>query len=284
MSRSNLNRKPDERRNALLSLIYLCGSDKYFLTPSQTYEPLAKYFNLTVAERDENQNDKIGDSRNHWEILLQNSRQQLVSRGFIDKSKREVWKLTEKGIKKAQQISNDFKILVNIYEQNNSSKNESINHLTTLNINYQNDSLNPMVFLDNISEADIHLLNVDTVYSEDINEPSERVMSVNYRIVRDTIITQKIKKLYNYKCQLCKKVLILKNNTLYNEAHHIKPLGSPHNGPDTSDNIVCVCPEHHVLLDYGAIKLDKEQMTIHPLHKIRDEFISYHNKNIFDKL
>jgi len=36
----------------------------------------------------------------------------------------------------------------------------------------------------------------------------------------------------------------------------MEPLGTPHNGPDVYENIVCVCPNHHVLLDYGVIPLD----------------------------
>jgi len=41
----------------------------------------------------------------------------------------------------------------------------------------------------------------------------------------------------------------------YLEAHHLKPLGKRHNGPDMEKNLVCVCPNCHVLLDFNAIRL-----------------------------
>lgn len=283
MVRSNLNRNAKDRRNALLSLIYLCGDNEYFLSPSETYEPLAIYFNLSDLERKETQNEREGDYRNHWEILIQNSRQQLVDKGLIDKSIREIWKLTGKGILEAKKIADGYNKLYNIFWQKPNEKIQKTDISSNLLYNNKNDDSNIKEILNITPKTDVQLLNENTVYSEDINEPSEKIISVSYRIVRDTVISQKIKKLYNYECQLCKKVLVLKNDVLYNEAHHIKPLGSPHNGPDVTKNIICVCPEHHVLLDYGAIKLNKEQMIIHPSHQISDEYIYYHNKNIFEK-
>jgi predicted restriction endonuclease len=65
---------------------------------------------------------------------------------------------------------------------------------------------------------------------------------------------------------------------LYAEAHHIKPLGAPHNGPDVRANILCVCPNDHVLLDYGAIKLYGNH-----LKEVGQEYIDYHNENIYAK-
>ncbi|MCX5892441.1 MAG: HNH endonuclease, partial [Deltaproteobacteria bacterium] len=60
--------------------------------------------------------------------------------------------------------------------------------------------------------------------------------------------------------------------------HHIKPLGSPHDGPDVRENILCVCPNHHVMLDYGVIELDGVQLP-----GIGREYINYHNEHIFGK-
>jgi hypothetical protein len=41
------------------------------------------------------------------------------------------------------------------------------------------------------------------------------------------------------------------------EAAHIRPLGAPHNGPDTLDNTLCLCPNHHVLFDHGGTRSTK---------------------------
>lgn len=72
------------------------------------------------------------------------------------------------------------------------------------------------------------------------------------------------------------RTIKLKERVLYAEAHHVKPLGSPHNGYDVRENILCVCPNHHVLLDYGAIKLDKKDFE-----NIDEEYVQYHNENIY---
>ena len=42
------------------------------------------------------------------------------------------------------------------------------------------------------------------------------------------------------------------------EGAHIRPLGAPHNGPDTLDNTLCLCPNHHVLFDHSGITIDEE--------------------------
>jgi putative restriction endonuclease len=35
----------------------------------------------------------------------------------------------------------------------------------------------------------------------------------------------------------------------------IRPQGAPHNGPDSSDNILCLRPNHHALFGLGAISI-----------------------------
>lgn len=39
------------------------------------------------------------------------------------------------------------------------------------------------------------------------------------------------------------------------EGAHVRPLGIPHNGPDTLDNILCLCPNCHVLFDGHALTI-----------------------------
>jgi len=104
----------------------------------------------------------------------------------------------------------------------------------------------------------------------------ERTLQETYRILRDTKLAREVKLTNNYRCQICNNTIQLSDSLSYAEAHHVKPLGSPHNGPDIRENIVCVCPNHHVLLDYGAIKLNRENFK-----NIDEEFIQYHNEIIF---
>lgn len=119
-----------------------------------------------------------------------------------------------------------------------------------------------------------------TPIATDIRELSqpERIKQETYRILRDTVLSREVKVANQYRCQICSQTLKLTDGKLYAESHHIKPLGAPHNGPDVRENILCVCPNHHVLLDYGAIKLDEAQ-----LKGIGSKFIDYHNEHIFGK-
>jgi len=115
----------------------------------------------------------------------------------------------------------------------------------------------------------------------DIHESNgpERVVTKQYRILRDTKIAAEIKQLYEYQCQICPSTspaLEFPNGQRYAEAHHIKPLGQ--DGPDERENIMCVCPNCHALLDYAALELDIDKIELHDEHKINQEYIDYHNE------
>lgn len=115
----------------------------------------------------------------------------------------------------------------------------------------------------------------------DISEPPETIRSLckTYRILRDTQLTREIKELYGFLCQICGKAVQFDNGERYAEAHHIKPLGKDHRGPDEIENILCVCPNHHALLDFGGIKL--EHSTIEKKHNLSKEYINYHNQKVY---
>lgn len=108
------------------------------------------------------------------------------------------------------------------------------------------------------------------------------------RIVRDTTLVQKIKKLYDYTCQIC--MLQIGNKDIkYAEAAHIKPLGTPHNGNDSIDNMLCLCPNHHVMLDKGLLSINNDfcliglegNLNLHPNHTIDTDNIIYHQNYIY---
>jgi 5-methylcytosine-specific restriction enzyme A len=101
------------------------------------------------------------------------------------------------------------------------------------------------------------------------------------RIIRDTKISAWVKFAHQYQCQLCGTSLELDSGKFYAEAHHVKPLGGGHNGADVVENVLCVCPNHHVLLDYGAIVIDKSKLRCVDGHEVNDEYIHYHNTVIF---
>jgi HNH endonuclease len=112
------------------------------------------------------------------------------------------------------------------------------------------------------------------------DEAPERQHQEIYRILRDTTLARQIKLLHKNKCQICGESIGLPSGEFYSEAHHIQPLGDPHKGPDTPENIIVLCPNHHVMLDYGIIPIELAEINSHHKHKIGTNFIAYHNEVI----
>jgi 5-methylcytosine-specific restriction protein A len=110
-----------------------------------------------------------------------------------------------------------------------------------------------------------------------------RMLIKEERVIRDTKVSAWVKHIHDYQCQICGIALQLNDTDLYAEAHHIRPLGEKHNGPDVVENVICVCPNHHALLDYGAIAIDRSMLLNIDGHEINDEYIEYHNNVIYKK-
>jgi putative restriction endonuclease len=116
--------------------------------------------------------------------------------------------------------------------------------------------------------------------------PARRTSSTVSRVIRDTQGTRRIKALYDFRCQICGTRLV-GNAGPYAEAAHIKPLGAPHSGPDLLANMLCLCPNHHVLFDYGGIAIaddfsilgEQGVLTVHPEHRIGLEYLRYHRNH-----
>jgi putative restriction endonuclease len=121
--------------------------------------------------------------------------------------------------------------------------------------------------------------------SEVASEATRRTTTV-LRIVRDTRQARRIKELYDYRCQMC-GIRLEGLAGPYAEAAHIKPLGAPHNGPDASDNILCLCPNHHVLFDHGGVVVAEDlslvgaqgRLRIQPRHRVSEEHLRYRREH-----
>lgn len=105
--------------------------------------------------------------------------------------------------------------------------------------------------------------------------PTERVPVETYRVLRDTALSRRVKAEMGHACQLCGHTVRLSADELYAESHHVRPLGGEHQGPDVRENILCVCPTCHVLLDYGAVLLDARL-----IRQVAQEYVEYHNKTV----
>ena len=134
--------------------------------------------------------------------------------------------------------------------------------------------------------------NYDTLETQDSvlkpnTAPSRRKEGTVLRIIRDTKISRDIKKLYSYACQVC-GVAIKTKSGLYAEGAHIKPLGRPHNGYDSSDNMLCLCPNHHVMFDKGSFSIEDDfsligelpdlpgSIRMNPEHEVDISNLKYH--------
>ena len=102
------------------------------------------------------------------------------------------------------------------------------------------------------------------------------------RTVRDTAVGMGVKQLYGFRCQVCGTRLETPAGP-YAESAHIKPLGRPHNGPDIPGNVLCLCPNHHVLFDAKAFTMQDDfslvgvegSLSIHPRHIIEMSCVRY---------
>ncbi len=109
------------------------------------------------------------------------------------------------------------------------------------------------------------------------------------RRIRDTALSRRVKELYGHKCQVCGTAVPGAKGNLYSEGAHVKPLGKPHVGSDSLDNLLSLCPNHHAQLDLGGmVILDNmtvaETVSLAPLaglvflsgHELHPENVSYH--------
>lgn len=111
--------------------------------------------------------------------------------------------------------------------------------------------------------------------------PEERIATLVDRIFRDSDLARRVKKLHRFECQICGHAIALPDGSWYAEAHHIKPLGNPHGGRDIIGNILCVCPNHHAELDFGAMSLNLSKLRFADAHAVDPKFIEYHNREIY---
>lgn len=132
-------------------------------------------------------------------------------------------------------------------------------------------------------------------YVPDVNLPRgtptpPRSSGIVQRIVRSTAVSDAVKRIHDYTCQVCDESLLLPVGD-YAEGAHIRGLGRPHEGPDQPGNLLCLCPNHHVLFDKGAIYVDESfdvrnfegrligPLTLKPGHVIDTAQLKYHRES-----
>ncbi|MGC5289798.1 HNH endonuclease [Micromonospora sp. DT231] len=131
----------------------------------------------------------------------------------------------------------------------------------------------------------------DTAGSEgDGQGPARRRAVSADRIIRNSAIVDKVKRLHGHRCQICDTRLATRYG-YYSEAAHIRGLGRPHEGSDRMDNVLCLCPNHHVQFDAFAIYIDSNltvrwtvsgdkigKLRLHSKHPINPDNLRHHRR------
>jgi putative restriction endonuclease len=117
------------------------------------------------------------------------------------------------------------------------------------------------------------------------NQIPDRRRFTTTRMVRSTAVGEWVKQLHDFTCQICGTRLVTMAGA-YAETCHIKPLGRPHNGPDVPENILCLCPNCHVLLDELALWINDDLsiegrerfLWVDPRHSLSSDSLQYHRR------
>jgi predicted restriction endonuclease len=126
----------------------------------------------------------------------------------------------------------------------------------------------------------------ETVLPAGTEKPG-RSRTVVQRVVRSTRVSRSVKRLYSDTCQACSTRLDLPDGRSYSEGAHIRPISGGHEGPDIPSNVLCLCPNCHVLFDKGALIIDVDMkvringavigvLTVNTGHEVGERFLSYH--------
>lgn len=121
--------------------------------------------------------------------------------------------------------------------------------------------------------------------------PPQTTSSVVTRYIRDSRYGEELKELYEHKCCFCETLIERPHDTPYVESCHIKPLND--GGPDAIENLLILCPNHHIEFDYGSISIDPRDLTLKHInrrnslhgkqivlrHQVNIDYLRYHFTN-----
>jgi putative restriction endonuclease len=124
------------------------------------------------------------------------------------------------------------------------------------------------------------------------NAQPERKSVTSSPIKRDSSVSDWVKKAHNDRCQFCGITLVTRVGT-YSTGAHIQGLGKPHYGKDETSNLLCLCPNCHVLFDKGVLYIandnstvinivsgEKSAMHLNPSHELDVQAISHHRLKV----
>lgn len=111
---------------------------------------------------------------------------------------------------------------------------------------------------------------------------AKRLSVTTNRLKRNVALSEQVRKMYGYKCQICDVYLKTPKGPVAVGAH-IKGLGSPHHGPDVLENMLCLCPNHHEQFDRFGYSINPENFEIVGLEEFSGKKIQSESKHKIDK-
>lgn len=136
-------------------------------------------------------------------------------------------------------------------------------------------SISEKRFLKILELADIHLNKIDKVKNETVFDEQEilqleakyanstpRIKEIISKKIERGEISKRVKKWYDYECQICKKVGLnnphgfkKRNGEYYIETHHFFPVSELKKGSLGLGNLMTLCANHHRQVHYGNIEI-----------------------------
>jgi putative restriction endonuclease len=114
------------------------------------------------------------------------------------------------------------------------------------------------------------------------NAQPERKSVTSSPIKRDSSVSDWVKKAHNDRCQFCGITLVTRVGT-YSTGAHIQGLGKPHFGKDETSNLLCLCPNCHVLFDKGVLYIAKDNKTVVNIVSGEETSIFLHTDHELDR-
>ena len=238
---------------ALLSLIYFRGGS---VECSDTYRPLADYFQLTEQERQILRTSEGNERKRKWDSTVCYARRALKDSGYISSnSSRSIWQLSSLGITAAQKVSLNYKEL-----QNGLNTNRSKQIIVEPKLP---DQLQPS----SSSEP------AQNTFS--VTEGREKLAIHIERERNPKIIKQKKKRILSetgkLSCEVCKFDFVSFYGDLgkeFCEVHHKNPLAKVDNETQTSlEDLAIVCANCHRMIHHSQC-IQPTMMSIEQLKSL----------------
>ena len=182
-----------------------------------------------------------------------------------------------------------FGLTINLYDELGSQPDRIVEVINSVGSMFASDNAFQSVLTKLALPTPSNTSSVDLVVPVGEIAPGRKARMA-YSVQRSAEVAKWVKQTYNDTCQVCRVRLETPGNAT-SDAAHIKGLGSPHDGPDIIENILCLCPNHHRTFDAGAWTITDDlkvkdlisgeigvDLYVHDSHKIQIDCVQHHRQ------